>query len=38
MACPFPGFPLLTIPMHLTAGVMAAVVVPVVVLLGVQRS
>lgn len=33
-----PGFPLLTIPMHLTAGVMAAVVVPVVVLLGVQRS
>ncbi len=33
-----PGFPLLTIPMHLIAGVMAAVVVPLVVLLGVKRS
>jgi hypothetical protein len=33
-----PGFPLLTIPMHLIAGVMAAVVVPLVVLLGMKRS
>jgi hypothetical protein len=32
-----PGFPLLTIPMHLIAGAMAAVVVPLVVLLGVKR-
>jgi hypothetical protein len=32
-----PGFPLLTIPMHLIAGVMAAVVVPVVVVFGVRR-
>ncbi len=33
-----PGFPLLTIPMHLIAGVMAAVVVPLVVLVGVKKS
>jgi hypothetical protein len=33
-----PGFPLLTIPMHLMAGVMAAIVVPLVVLLGVKKS
>jgi hypothetical protein len=32
-----PGFPLLTIPMHLIAGVMAAVVVPSLVVLGVKR-
>ena len=32
------GFPLLTIPMHLMAGFTAAVVVPMVVLLGVKRS
>ena len=33
-----PGFPLLTIPMHLIAGLMAAVVVPLVVLVGVRRQ
>lgn len=33
-----PGFPLLAIPMHLIAGVMAAVVVPIVVLVGVRRQ
>ena len=32
-----PGFPLLTVPMHLIAGVVAAAVVPVVVLFGVRR-
>lgn len=32
-----PGFTLLTVPMHLTAGLMAAVVVPLVVLVGVKR-
>lgn len=32
-----PGFPLLTIPMHLVAGLMAAVVVPIVVTVGVKR-
>jgi len=31
------GFPLLTIPMHLIAGLMAATVVPIVVLFGVRR-
>jgi hypothetical protein len=31
------GFPLLTVPMHMAAGVAAAVVVPLVVLLGVKR-
>jgi hypothetical protein len=30
-----PGFPLLTIPMHLIAGLMAAIIVPVVALVGV---
>lgn len=33
-----PGFPLLTMPMHVIAGVMAAVVVPIVVLVGVKRK
>ncbi|WP_291986446.1 hypothetical protein [Luteitalea sp.] len=32
-----PGFPELTIPMHLIAGLMAAIVVPLVVLVGVKR-
>ena len=32
-----PGFPELTIPMHLFAGLVAAVVVPIVVLVGVKR-
>ena len=32
------GFPLLTIPMHLIAGVMAAIVVPIVVVVGVRRQ
>lgn len=32
-----PGFPQLTIPMHLFAGLMAAVVVPLVVVVGVGR-
>ena len=33
-----PGFPLLTIPMHLIAGLIAAVVVPLVTLVGVRRK
>ena len=33
-----PGFPLLTIPMHVIAGLMAAVIVPLVVLVGVKRK
>jgi hypothetical protein len=33
-----PGFPLLTIPMHMIAGVMAAVVVPLVALVGVRKA
>lgn len=32
-----PGFPLLAIPMHLMAGVVAAVVIPIVVVVGVRR-
>ena len=32
------GFPLLTVPMHLMAGVIAAAVVPVIVLFGVRRQ
>lgn len=35
---PPPGFPVLTIPMHVIAGVMAAVVVPAVTLLGVRSK
>ena len=35
---PPPGFPLLAIPMHLIAGVIAAVVVPLVALTGVKRG
>lgn len=33
-----PGFPLLTMPMHMMAGLMAGIVVPVVVLVGVKKS
>jgi hypothetical protein len=32
-----PGFSLLTVPMHLIAGLMAAVVIPILVLAGVKR-
>jgi hypothetical protein len=32
------GFPLLTIPMHMMAGVIAATVVPIVVLFGIRRK
>jgi hypothetical protein len=32
-----PGFPLLTVPMHVIAGLMAAIVIPIVVLAGVER-